>query len=435
MKDRVRLKNMACEISEYQLSRQLIAKKFQLESDISSLIPVPLVFSFTISRPTRVTNLPSGILGDVHVIKTKKGEIVGYANAYSLVGEIAYYSVTSLLPRFDFLDKIQLQSVAGTWRGFPAFVSESENITFNNYPMVLNYTPTCTLQPFSLTADPTGFYVSVILNSFSTTFRLYCTESDYAQGIVADGGNQMTLAYNQSHRLATSSDGQDKDWAFVPLFNKTIQWTVDLSTVPCGLNATFYSTNLQQGQAYADACATNPGATEFDFMEANQYAWHSTLHLKSNDCGQAPPIGYGGTINNPKYLFTDTSTTSQTNTYGPGTQFSINTLLPFTATITQTVDSSTGNLTVVNVALTQTGASGTTRKITAQWDVTNEEYPGWLTQFGQQINDTSSTNGNVLFWSLWTGGLDWLESPPCPVGASASTDTSYVYSISDISID
>jgi hypothetical protein len=415
----------------YQRSRQISNAKFQLETEISALIPVPLTVPFTISRPVRVSNLPT-LPGDIHVIETKKDGIIAYAIAYSIVGDITYYSVTSLFPKFDFLNTIQLQSVAGTWRGFPNFLSPSENVVYSNYPIQLNYSPTCTLQPFSLTADPTGFFVSLLLDSLPTTFRLFCTESDYTQGIVADGTNLVSIEYNQSHRLATSTNGQNTSWAFVPLFNKTIEWTVDLSNIPCGLNATYYSTNLTVGQQYADACATNPGATEFDFMEANQSAWHTTLHLKNNDCGSAPPIGYGGTITDPKYLFTDSATGSQQNTYGPGTQYSVNTLFPFTASITQTIVS--GNLTTLTLTLTQTIVSNgtSTKRITAKFDATNEEYPGWLTAFGQEINDTSSTNGNVIFWSLWTGGLDWLESPPCPYGSSANTDPSYIYTLTDM---
>jgi hypothetical protein len=284
--------------------------------------------------------------------------------------------------------------------------------------------------------DPAGFFVSILVDSANTVYRLFCTESDYTQGITATGTPTIEMVYNSSHRLATSTNGQDQNWAFVPLFNKTIQWTVDLSTIPCGLNATFYSCNLKQGQSYADACATNPSATEFDFMEANQSAWHTTLHLQNNDCGSAPPIGIGGTISDSKYLFKNADGTT-TNTYGLGIQYTINTQFPFTAAITQTVDSN-GVLQKVQLTLAQSQSQlngiGNGGQITAQWDETNEEYPGWLAAFGNEINTTSTTNGNVLFWSLWTGGLDWLESPPCPCGASAPTSDQDNYVISDMQI-
>jgi hypothetical protein len=280
-----------------------------------------------------------------------------------------------------------------------------------------------------LSDPPTGFYVLLNINASSEIYRLYCTESDFTQGIIAIGTNLISIAYNQSHRLATSSNGTDTNWAFVPLFSKIIEFDVDVSKIPCGLNATFYSTNLKIGSQYLDACATSPGATEFDFMEANKYAWHTTLHLKNNDCGSAPPIGFGGTINNSAYLFTDTTTISQTFTYGPGTQYSINTEYPFHVNITQTIDS--GNLTSVILTLSQT-LNNITKSIRAQLDNTNEEYPGWLTEFGQEINTTSATQGNVLFWSLWTGGLDWLESPPCPQGVSPPVDPSNIYTISNM---
>lgn len=64
-------------------------------------------------------------------------------------------------------------------------------------------------------------------------------------------------------------------------------------------------------------------------MEANKYSWHTIIHLKNNDCTSAPAIGYGGTICDPKYLFTEVKTKSQTETYGPGEKYTINTEKPF----------------------------------------------------------------------------------------------------------
>jgi hypothetical protein len=235
------------------------------------------------------------------------------------------------------------------------------------------------------------------------------------------------MKYDQSHRLATSTDGKDRDWAFVHLFNTTLEWTVDLSTIPCGLNATFYSAKQSVGSQYVDACATNPSETEFDFMEANRDSWHTTLHLKVNDCGQAPPIGYGGTISKPEYLFKDTNGSTQ-NTYGAGDEFTINTLLPFQAKIVQTVNEQQ-QLVSVALSLTQN-----TRGVSVKLDSSNEEYPGWLQKFGEEINDTASDYGNVFYWSLWTGGLDWLESPPCPQGASTPTSDTDQYKISNIQV-
>jgi len=262
-------------------------------------------------------------------------------------------------------------------------------------------------------------------------YRLFCEESDYAKGVVTDKAS-MTLNYGvgNSLRLSTSPSGTSGDWSYFSLLGKTLSWDVDLSNVPCGLNATFYSVYLSQGMGYRDACATFFSATELDFMEANRYAWHTTMHCAPNDCGGAPPMGFGGTISDPRYLFHDLSgqQTDPKRVYGPGEEYTINTLMPFHASITFGLDG-TGNLSTTSVKLTQ-GSNA----IGQQYDASNEQYKGWLAKLGQQMTcDTGK--GNVLVWSLWTGGLNWLESPPCGNGSNPKcTATSCQYTLSNISI-
>jgi len=264
------------------------------------------------------------------------------------------------------------------------------------------------------------------------SYRLFCVEGDHAKGVTFDNENRsMTLNYGVggSLRLSTSPSGTSGNWTYFSLLGKTLSWNVDLSNVPCGLNATFYSVHLAQGMGYRDACATFPTTTELDFMEANQHAWHTTLHRSSGDCGSAPPVGIGGTISDPRYLFYDVSG-QQTNTsllYGPGSTYTINTLVPFQATMNFIQDD---HHILQSVVITLHQAGNT---IGQRWDADNEEYKGWLAALGKEMGVVDESQGNVLVWSLWTGGLNWLESPPCPRGCSPKcTATSCQCTISNI---
>jgi hypothetical protein len=276
----------------------------------------------------------------------------------------------------------------------------------------------------------------ITLDETPQEFRLFCAEGDNARGVHL-AGSSMNLNYGVggSLRLSTSPSGKSGDWTYFHLLGKSLAWTVDLSNVPCGMNATFYSVLLSQGNGYRDACATFPSTTEMDFMEANQYAWHTTLHRKSGDCGSAPPVGVGGTISDSRYLFYDFSghQTQSSLLYGPGTTYTINTLLPFQAKmdfILNSNNSSTGDLVSVVITLSQDGNT-----IGQQFHVGNEEYKGWLAAIGKEIGVVDDSQGNVLVWSLWTGNLNWLESPPCGRGASPRcTDTSCQFTISEISL-
>lgn len=425
---------MTCGQDSVQSSHCQSNQIFERNALVSSKIPVPLVYTFLVSSPTDLSqkhiSSPTPIPGRT-LNEFDSGNTVALVIENTLYRQNTYHTVTlvpdTIEPLYDFLEGITLISVGETWRGFPTFLSKNKQVTISNNPLNVNFSSILIPQTLTVTLDPAGFFVTIVVNNNNVLYRLYCTESDYAQGIIANGSDTIIIKYDQPHRLATSTDGKDRDWAFVPLFNTTLEWTVDLSTIPCGLNATFYSAKERVGSQYADACATNPPDTEFDFMEANRDSWHTTLHLKINDCGQAPPIGYGGTISNPEYMFKDAKGSVE-NTYGPGDQYTINTLLPFQAKIVQTVNAQQ-QLTSVELTLTQN-----TQSVSVTLDSSNEEYKGWLQEFGNEINNTTADYGNVFYWSLWTGGLDWLESPPCPAGASSPTTDADQYKISNIQV-
>ena len=381
-----------------QNSKAQVNKVFQAQAKLSALLPTPLPFKLKKSKA--LFECENGQTDGF--ILSKDNQEVGFIIPFLGKKNQAY-----LLPDNEFI----------------------------NPQSIIKSSVTTTKDAF-LIIEPQGFYVDLFIDDVRKTYRLFCTESDYTTGVIATGNNSIQLQYNQSHRLATSSNGQDTQWAFVPLFQKTIEWTVDLSKCPCGLTATFYSGKETINSEYADACATNPPATEFDFMEANRSSWHTTLHLQDNDCGSAPTIGYGGTINElspselEKYAFKNEDGSTD-NTYGYGTEFTINTMNPFHAKIEQTVKTEDGKEVLESINLTLTQGE---KRVKAGFDSSNEEFPGKLKKFGEELKDVSETTGNALFWSLWTGGLDWLESPPCEAGSTVdpSEPPEYTFKISDM---
>uniref|UniRef100_A0A6C0K4R1 Uncharacterized protein n=1 Tax=viral metagenome TaxID=1070528 RepID=A0A6C0K4R1_9ZZZZ len=411
-------------------SQKISKIKQQLIFDIQQQTPPITQYILSITRPVSISEtLDDGSIVNFvgHIVTDKiSQERVGVLRKYE--GEaISYYNYLPLSPRFSFLNKLELQGINGTWRPGP-LLAITPNLFLNSYD--INYQPIDKSINARFTLEPTGFFLTIDINSNPTIYRLFCVESDYAQG-VSITGSSMNLNYGVggSLRLSTSPTGTDGNWSYFDLLGKTISWDVDLSNVPCGLNATFYSVYLQNGSQYLDACATNPATTELDFMEANLSSWHTTFHSKNNDCGGAPPLGYGGTINDPRYEFVDLSGVQKNPTllYGPGDQYVINTLLPFHASIA--LNTTAGVLSSVVLTLTQgLGAIG------QSYTTANEQYPGWLAQIGTEIVNTA-TSGNVLVWSVWTGGLDWLESPPCSANAQPTcTSTSCQFTISNTSI-
>jgi len=86
------------------------------------------------------------------------------------------------------------------------------------------------------------------------------------------------------------------------LLGHQLSLTVDLNGAGCGCNVAFYLTSMGQNDADVDSecgdyyCDANnicgASCSEIDIMEANQYAWHSTLHDKHDHSGFG--MGYGG---------------------------------------------------------------------------------------------------------------------------------------------
>lgn len=228
----------------------------------------------------------------------------------------------------------------------------------------------------------------------------------------------MHIGDNYQHRIATSVDGKDTNWAFVDMFNKSLSWTVNFGNsvttgIGCNRIATFYACTLPYGHEYVDA---QVGYPEFDFMEANLYGWHTTAHQHWDKEGLK--LGYGGDC--PKKNYFKDESGSIKNTYGPGPNFKINTLKEFRAFLTQKFDKNL-NLEEMTITLKQNQ-----NKISV-----SSRNKSYMNEFGKEYYGNEFGN-NAFFWSLWETDKSWLNTPPCPDGKIDSGTGPYVFK--DLSI-
>lgn len=156
------------------------------------------------------------------------------------------------------------------------------------------------------------------------------------------------------------------------------------------------------GDYYCDANAVGGiWCTEMDIQEANNRAWGSTPHTCDTVWanGYYPSCDRGGC---GRY----TQKNLPANSYGPGTGFTINTLLPFSVYSSYPVDAS-GKLTSIITTMTQSG-----RSITMTHDDSTCA-AGYVAKMGTYMGR------QVPILSLWGAGGDymgWLDNGVCAGG-------------------
>merc|ERR1719323_327364 len=148
----------------------------------------------------------------------------------------------------------------------------------------------------------------------------------------------------------TDGTFNNTQYTAMKLLGKTLRYTTDMSSAGCGCNAALYLTSLHQNSLISDCedhyCDANSvcgvRCAEIDIQEANQHAWHSTLHMQ--DDGDGEGVGIGGKV-----------ATWAKEDYGPGAKC-IDSARPFEVSVSFPVDRY-GGLAAMHVKLTQKGSA------------------------------------------------------------------------------
>ena len=151
------------------------------------------------------------------------------------------------------------------------------------------------------------------------------------------GGDRMEIPHGGRSYLATSNALGPDNFYGVNLLGGSISYDVDLSQSGCSCNAALYLISMpgkdwngnpsggEGGDYYCDANMVNgQWCPEFDIMEANTYAWHSTPHKcdSPNDKGHYSNCDRGGNCFQVAHQ-------KLNGIYGPGNQYPINTQKEF----------------------------------------------------------------------------------------------------------
>jgi len=231
-------------------------------------------------------------------------------------------------------------------------------------------------------------------------------------GTVTTSSNSVTTGLGPRFYLANSCATAFSKTVFqkINLLGATISFTADLSNVGCGEDAAFYFVGMPassiggNGDYYCDAnCVGGSCCTEMDVMEANRHSLQITPHM----CTAAT----SGCDANGCALNTKTIP----NGFGPSTSFTINTLNPFTLSIT--FQSSGGQLSSIVSVISQGTKSIT---LTHNSALCGSNYLPGMT--------TGLTGGMVAVWSFWSGSMGWLDSSACSSDTSEIANPKFIFS-------
>jgi len=254
----------------------------------------------------------------------------------------------------------------------------------------------------------------------------FIVQSGGTDGGITINGNAVTLKHNTRIYIGNKCANDFAPDVFFPfvLLGKTFSFTADLSQVGCACNAALYLVSMpaynRQGQPdrtkcddyYCDANdVCGEYCPEMDTFEANNRALAVTPHRcdapQNKFYGSCDRGGCG--INTYK---------QDANAYGPGNQYTINTMQPFRVSIT--FASNNGQLNKITTVLTQ---SGKTFSFTHDDSRCGGGYLASLT--------SAFSEGMVVAISYWgtTGsGMSWLDVPPCQANENCNTATTATFS-------
>jgi len=204
--------------------------------------------------------------------------------------------------------------------------------------------------------------------------------------------------------LSSSLNPSNPDYFRPNLLGGSVEYDVDLSHHECGCIAAFYLVSMPgkhedgslwmetDGWGYCDANKVNGNwCPEFDIMEANKWAWATTPHK----CDAPNSKGF--------YYNCDAGGTCQQNTtaalawsdYGPGTNYTINTLKPFHVKIQ--FDSVNNQFSSFTTTFTQDGKT--------------KSMKGDCSYLNYMSSDIANGMGFVV--SNWGGDASWLWHDRC----------------------
>jgi len=247
---------------------------------------------------------------------------------------------------------------------------------------------------------------------------------------VADGAVMPTMN-GRTYFANTCSLGGVKsasDYLSLDLLGKALRYTTDVSGAGCGCNAAFYLTSMSHNAKQTDCqdwyCDANAvcghSCVEIDIQEANNRAWHSTLHSKDDKNGLMK--GYGGGAeglqgwSGPRDFSSDE--------YGPGASC-IDTQKPFQVTTSFPVDE-TGALQDVKTVLSQKGHDCTLSVKLAGYSGEAELSAALATGLTPVISYWDSDD------MLWMDGIGKDQAGPC--AADKAGDCAYSVKFYDFSV-
>jgi len=197
------------------------------------------------------------------------------------------------------------------------------------------------------------------------------------------------------------------DYMRANLLGKTLRFSTDITGAGCGCNAAFYLTSMGHNKHVSECfdhyCDANnvcgESCAEIDLMEANQHAWHSTLHTATDTDGAASGFGGGGSGWNGPRNWTEKE-------YGIGGSC-IDTAKPFDIAVAFPIDRH-GTLVAMQVSLSQKG-----QKCQLQARVDN--YASGMKELTHALLDGMTPI--VSYWAdddmLWMDGLGDDKKGPC----------------------
>ena len=258
-----------------------------------------------------------------------------------------------------------------------------------------------------------------------------------SSNIVTEGGklelrrDASRWASNNSPRtfLGTSRTLSPGDRSYLPLklLGGSIAFTVDVASIGCSCIAAVYlvalpavdarGNRVQGPESYCDAVGWDGyPCPEFDLLEANRFAMTTTLHpcmpmdsaperwrdnLLTNPRFPRAEGSYHGACDNWGCAANSRSLNQHAKAYGPGRQYSINTMAPYRVEVAFPLGGD-GSLHDVEVTLSQRGRT--------------LRVPFGCDYDALRLMTPPLRDGMALVASHWgdASWASWLSSPPCP---------------------